>query len=453
MTSKLSSLNVEKSKKSKSSIGAPSQHTQTGRKGKKAWRKNVNIEDVEAGLEEMRAEERVTGKTLQKTQDNELFAIDVTGDEQIRNKLPRYSKTLLSSTRILAERSAVPAVFSRPSTATKRKAALSYEEKDRLRKIAKRPRKGPFNAVMHPTEFAAGSAVIELSEAVKASGTYDAWDEDEETEDEDIELGMDTVRKRKIKPPTHQHPKSRIEIPAIVAPHQGASYNPPAEAHQELLMQAAEIEIQRLKDQEKLAEVKKKIEAGALRVVADQDESMAPGMTLDAADADEEEEVAEPDEQGIPKKKATVRKTKAQKHKAAKQLAEKRALADRAARKRLLASIPGAKTFRKTNSQIMSAREKEQEQRRLTLEEKLKKKGLAGQRLGRHKVPEGEVEVQLGEDLAESLRGLKPEGNLFRDRFLSMQQRALIEPRVPVLPKKRRNRIIEYEKHAWKNFK
>jgi hypothetical protein len=28
---------------------------------------------------------------------------------------------------------------------------------------------------------------------------------------------------------------------------------------------------------------------------------------------------------------------------------------------------------------------------------------------------------------------LQPEGNLFRDRFLNMQQRALIEPRVPIL--------------------
>lgn len=28
---------------------------------------------------------------------------------------------------------------------------------------------------------------------------------------------------------------------------------------------------------------------------------------------------------------------------------------------------------------------------------------------------------------------VQPEGNLFRDRFLNMQQRALIEPRVPVL--------------------
>ena len=37
----------------------------------------------------------------------------------------------------------------------------------------------------------------------------------------------------------------------------------------------------------------------------------------------------------------------------------------------------------------------------------MRKQGLVGQKFGKHKVPEGEVEVQLGEDLSESLRGLK----------------------------------------------
>ena len=39
--------------------------------------------------------------------------------------------------------------------------------------------------------------------------------------------------------------------------------------------------------------------------------------------------------------------------------------------------------------------------------EKLRTGGLKGSRLGKHRVPEGEVDVQLGEDLSESLRGLK----------------------------------------------
>ena len=35
---------------------APQQHKQPSRKGKKAWRKNVNVTDVQVGLEEAREE-------------------------------------------------------------------------------------------------------------------------------------------------------------------------------------------------------------------------------------------------------------------------------------------------------------------------------------------------------------------------------------------------------------
>jgi nucleolar protein 53 len=45
----------------KKDFGAPSQHNQGSRKGKRAWRKNVDIDEVEEGLEGLRAEERVTG--------------------------------------------------------------------------------------------------------------------------------------------------------------------------------------------------------------------------------------------------------------------------------------------------------------------------------------------------------------------------------------------------------
>ena len=42
-------------------VGAPSQYSQPSRKGKRAWRKNVDIGDIEAGLESLRDEERLTG--------------------------------------------------------------------------------------------------------------------------------------------------------------------------------------------------------------------------------------------------------------------------------------------------------------------------------------------------------------------------------------------------------
>lgn len=86
---------------------------------------------------------------------------------------------------------------------------------------------------------------------------------------------------------------------------------------------------------------------------------------------------------------------------------QKRLLAERASTKRMLATISGVKLLRKSTAEFMSAREKARIERQLASREKLKKLGLAGQRLGKHKVPEGQVEVQLGEDLSESLRALK----------------------------------------------
>ncbi len=38
------------------SVAAPHQHNQPSRKGKKAWRKNVDVSDIQAGLDNVRDE-------------------------------------------------------------------------------------------------------------------------------------------------------------------------------------------------------------------------------------------------------------------------------------------------------------------------------------------------------------------------------------------------------------
>lgn len=43
--------------------------------------------------------------------------------------------------------------------------------------MGKRKVKGPFNAFVDPTELGAGSAMLEPTEAVNKSGTYDVWDD------------------------------------------------------------------------------------------------------------------------------------------------------------------------------------------------------------------------------------------------------------------------------------
>ncbi|KIJ16577.1 hypothetical protein PAXINDRAFT_30674, partial [Paxillus involutus ATCC 200175] len=426
----------------RSALGAPSQLSQASRKGKRAWRKNIDIHVVEDGLESLRAEERVIGSTLQKQTDDQLFVVDTKGDEQVRRCLPRYSRSQLTATKILSQRSAVPAVISRVTKPSQPK--ISRADKDRLLRIARRPRRGPFNAVMDPTEFGAGSAAIDVSHAVKASGGQDLW---AHTAEEIIADGLETVQKPNIKKPDLGHPRDIIDVPAVSVPHQGASYNPPVLAHEELLMEAYKAEQRRQEESAKLAALRKKIEQARAFAANDVTEGVPRGMVVDEIN---DEEVVTTVDMAVSTKRP-MRKTKQQRARMEKQRAEKRALAEKAARKRLLNSITMMKSLRSEAAKAAVARQQASLARQLALRLKLRK-GLAGQRLGKHRVPENEIEVQIGEDLSENLRSFKPEGNLFRDRFVSLQQRALIEPRVPVLPTKRKAKLKEYEKHAWKRF-
>ena len=86
---------------------------------------------------------------------------------------------------------------------------------------------------------------------------------------------------------------------------------------------------------------------------------------------------------------------------------QKRALSESVARKRLLASVAHAKAYRRTTAKLLAENEERRARKRLALFEKLRRKGLAGRKLGKHKVPEADIDVQLGEDLSESFRGLK----------------------------------------------
>jgi len=50
-----------KAKSAASATGAPAQYNQSSRKGKKAWRKNIDTDAVEEQLEGARNEERMFG--------------------------------------------------------------------------------------------------------------------------------------------------------------------------------------------------------------------------------------------------------------------------------------------------------------------------------------------------------------------------------------------------------
>ncbi len=103
---------------------------------------------------------------------------------KVRKALPKFSERVLTSTKILAQRSAVTAVFSRAaasstSTSTKleKRKAIPHDEKSRLLRMGKKLRRGPFDAYVDPDQVGEGSAMLELSEAAKKAGSYDIWSE------------------------------------------------------------------------------------------------------------------------------------------------------------------------------------------------------------------------------------------------------------------------------------
>jgi len=91
---------------------------------------------------------------------------------------------------------------------------------------------------------------------------------------------------------------------------------------------------------------------------------------------------------------------------------QKRVRLDQRRHRRFLAEVSTAKALRTQVAFSLRARQVAVVARRTARAERLRQFGLAGQRLGKHRVQEGQVDVQLGEELSETLRGLKVRMNL-----------------------------------------
>lgn len=157
--------------------GRPAQYKQSSRKGKNAWRKNIDLTATEAALEDVREQERASGTPAHAQQNGQLFVEDRSGQETQIARQAR-EKRKLKSQEILAARSAVPAVGHRArstfqldtqSPAGKANAAgLPAKLKRRLRLLAQRPHEG----IQGVDEV--GSAGKLQSEAVLAE-KHDLW--------------------------------------------------------------------------------------------------------------------------------------------------------------------------------------------------------------------------------------------------------------------------------------
>jgi nucleolar protein 53 len=270
----------------------------------------------------------------------------------VRKSLPRFSRTTLRSHQIISQRSAVPAVHARP-----RKLLVSSREKERLLRIARKDRRGPLNSIVDPLQPGEGSALLEVSEAVKQSGQYNMWSAQAKAVIDDAVkvkvcvsllfhrsqtkyahvLHPSSVPTLLIQAPDVPNPRAVITLPAVPVPHAGTSYNPPEAAHTALLRAAHEAELRRVQEAEALEASKARF-MSARHSDGDGGSVGVQGMLIDKPGEGKEEDDAptEQSQDGLEqyadesvnaatkKKSALQRKTRQKRRKAEKLRAEVR---------------------------------------------------------------------------------------------------------------------------------
>ncbi|KAK9494688.1 ribosome biogenesis protein Nop53/GLTSCR2 [Lipomyces doorenjongii] len=403
-------------------VDAPKQLSQPSRKGRKAWRKNVDVSDIQEGLEKVREEKILAGTTLNSLSSDQLFLVDTTASNA---GLKKVGKKPLKVDEILAQKSAIPALISRKRGIEGEAAALkkrgkvqgvTYKELGRLLRVAGRTADGKTSLA----NLEADSQIIK--------DIYDAWAGSENAKLENkVEKQESRTKKSKhllananeirlfetTSYAKMQDPPSTITRPpiafkesrkAVDVPVEGKSYNPSLESWQELL--AGETAALEKAEKERLRQEEQRERIERLRDLLDERERLG----LDEVDSDEEGETSAPVSTVAVKKEDELESS--------------------TSAPPMPSTVPDKTTIDLTKP----------------------KKNVRKHKLGKYRPMEHPIEVKLSDELTDSLRLIKPEGNLAKDRFISFQERGIIESRVQVMPGRKYKKKVT-EKWSYKDIK
>ncbi|KAJ5934490.1 hypothetical protein N7466_004037 [Penicillium verhagenii] len=426
------------------SVDAPNQYKQPSRKGKKAWRKNVDVTEVSEGLRQLKEEEIKGGLISEKTSD-ELFTLDTAGNEHVRRQTVKKHKPLKAD-EIIAQRSLIPALDGRkrinsnitdgviePKTKKHKKDWVSNKELLRLKQVA---RDG-------------------TSSKILGSEIYDPWAEDAEATEspvvDDPRFDFLLKPKSKVAPETIRHAPISLAangkpIPSVRKPQGGISYNPVFDEWDRLLEEqgAAAVEAEKLRlEEEKKEEAKRLLQEAAQGddgEVKSDDESAWEGF---------ESEYEKPEwlNKKRPERKTKTQRNKIKRRKEAERLAKweakKAATEAQAAQVEQLTEEAKQRALDKANESDADDSDSEEGD-----DTKLRRRAFGGKLAP----PEKRLELVLPDELQDSLRLLKPEGNLLDDRFRTLIVQGKLESRKPVTQARKAKRKIT-EKWMSKDFK
>ncbi|EHY59306.1 Ribosome biogenesis protein NOP53 [Exophiala dermatitidis] len=420
-----------------SSIGAPQQHKQPSRKGKKAWRKNVDITEVQHGLEELR-EEILHGGPIAEKPSEELFAVDTQGSADIKKKYNVQKPLKIDE--ILTRRSAVPAVDSRkrPHGAVT-DGVIESRKKQKPDWVSKKEVQRLKVSINTVSRLDAQNIDGEVS-------NFDLWSENTAVEQvTKPEEEYIPKPKPKVAPPTLRKPPVPMTangkpVRPVKQPEAGTSYNPAFEDWDELLNKEGEKELEAERQRLAVAQAAAEKEA-RIRALAAASETNPADDDSAWEGFETEHEDQEMLEKKRPKRKTPAQRNKAKRRKEAERIAKHE---ERMGRKQKQAEQMLLELIKRQEEDKLELAQNEQADQA----EEGDDRALRRRKRGPALIPEKPLEVVLPDELQESLRRLKPEGNLLNDRFRTLLVNGKLEARKPVLqPKKKQVKLTQKWSH------
>ncbi|KAK2807464.1 hypothetical protein FQN51_003291 [Onygenales sp. PD_10] len=427
---------------------APQQYKQPSRKGKKAWRKHVDVTEVDEGLRQVR-EEEIEGGVIAEKPSDELFILDTKGSEELHKQHLKTAKPLKAD-EILAKRSAIPAVDSRKRTSSKVTDGI----------IEPKSKRSKSDWVTHKEWLRLKQVAKEanpLEKETEKTISYDPWADTPAAEPVDEQKKFNFLPKPKpiVVPATAKMPPLSLAangkpIPAVRNPDAGISYNPSFEDWDRLLVEEGQKEVEA--EKKRLEEEKAEQERLARIEAARGDDGEAKSDDESAWEGFESEyETPE-----WLKKKRPERKTKAQRNKIKRRKeAERQAKWEAQMKKRQALVAPRSKSEEEEDEDEDEDEDGEKQLQKVEDDDSSvdgDDRVLRKRPFGKYPVPTKPLEVVLPDELQDSLRLLKPEGNFLGDRFRNLIVQGKVEARKPITQPKKAKREFT-EKWTYKDFK
>ncbi|XP_029628571.1 ribosome biogenesis protein NOP53 [Salmo trutta] len=411
---------------------------------KKNWNKHSDIQDVEEFLDDVRLQERATGGLISEKPDDSLFFVDI-GEQKksVQPEVQEGKKGKKSKSRPLR----IDLILQHDSLVPPPKDILAHQQPNakKLRRIAENAEKLAAMGVLPKRQkrLLNRRPATKTSKAKTAANNfpdrpyYDLWGvEAKETADP---YYLEQTGKSRVKRPEKLNAKPSI-LPAVEVIAPGGSYNPDFFSHQALLLEAHEVEVKREKAElriERQLAVKREDTATEETVF----QELVEGLVEEDEDEEEEEDVSI--RGGLQQEKKTEKERKRERADKIKsqQKQAARVFTDKKQQLFQLRSIQATLKRREQRTRERVAQRKANQEAEKSMP----------RRLGRLKFQAQDLEIQLSDEISGSLRTLKPEGSVLKDRFKSMQKRNMIEPRERA-KFKRRHKLKYVEKRAFKEI-